>query len=113
MYRIILYKNTSGKEIVGDFINSFSNKIILKIRSDIRLLGEFGLSLLSTSKVKKIAGASNLYELRTKATIQIRLFFVFISPDTFLILHGFAKKTNKTPIKELQIAIQRKKEFDI
>lgn len=113
MYKIILYKNASGKEIVGDFIDSFSNNVVDKIRSDIKLLKEYGLSLLSTSKVKKISGIYNLYELRIKTSVQIRLFFVYVPPDIFLILHGFIKKTNKTPLKELKTVINRKKEFDI
>ena len=111
MYKIILYKNSSGKEVIVDFIDSFSNKIVIKIRSDIRLLKEYGLSLLATSKVKKIK--KNLYELRIKSSVQIRLFFVFINPDIFLIVHGFVKKTNKTPEKEIDLAIGRIKEFDI
>lgn len=111
MYKIIHYKNTSGKETIDNFIDSFSNKIIDKIRSDIRLLKEYGLTLLSTSKVKKIN--KNLYELRIKTSVQIRLIFVFINPDIFLIVHGFVKKTNKTPIKEINLALGRMKEFDI
>lgn len=113
MYQIIFYKNTSGKEIIGEFIDSFSNNIIDKIRSDLRLLKEYGLSLLSTSKVKKLSGVPCLYELRIKTSVQIRLFFVHIPPNIFFILHGFVKKTNKTPLRELGIAINRRKEFDI
>lgn len=113
MYKILLYKNASGKEIIANFIDCFPNKIVEKIRSDLRLLQEFGLDLLKTSKVKKISGTPSLYELRVKTSIQIRLFFIYIKPVTFLILHGFIKKTNKTPLKELKIAVNRKKEFDI
>lgn len=113
MYQIIFYKNSSGKEIIGEFIDSFSNRIIDKIRSDLRLLKEYGLSLLSTSKVKKLSGVPHLYELRIKTSVQIRLFFVLIPPNIFLILHGFVKKTNKTPLRELEIAMNRRKEFDI
>lgn len=113
MYKIILYKNLSGKEVIGDFIDSFSNKIVLKIKSDIRLLEEYGLSLLSTSKIKKISGLSNLYELRIKTNVQIRLFFAFVSSNSFLIIHGFIKKTNKTPLNEIRTAVNRLKEFDI
>lgn len=112
-YKIYFYKTSSGKEIVTNFIDSFSNRIVLKIKSDIRLLQEYGLSLLSTSKIKKISGSSNLYELRIKTNVQIRLFFAFVSPNTFLIVHGFIKKTNKTPLNEIKTAVNRIKEFDI
>ncbi|MEK7633663.1 MAG: hypothetical protein AAB437_02355 [Patescibacteria group bacterium] len=37
-YKVYFYKTSSGKEIITDFIDSFSNKIVLKIKSDIRLL---------------------------------------------------------------------------
>lgn len=112
MYKIVLYKNSTGREIISDFIDSFSDKIIDQIRTDIRLLKEYGLSLLTTSKVKKIRGFSNLYELRIKTIIYIRLLFTYYKPNFFVILHGFVKKTNKTPIKELKTAMNRKKEFD-
>lgn len=112
-YKIIFYKSSSGREIITDFIDSFSNKIIYKIKSDIKLLEEYGLALLATSKVKKIIGTVNLYELRIKSSIQIRLFFTYISPSIFLIINCFVKKTNKTPYKEIETAVNRLKEFDI
>lgn len=112
-YKIIFYKTASEREIITDFIDSFSNKLVYKIKSDLRLLEGYGLSLLSTSKVKKIVAFPNLYELRTKSSIQIRLFFTYIAPNIFLIINGFVKKTNKTPAKEIEIVIKRLKEFDI
>ncbi len=112
-YKLFFYKSASGTEIVTDFIDSMSNKNILKIKSEIRLLEEYGFSLLSTSKIKKLSGYANLYELRIKTTIQIRLFFAFVAPLSFLILHGFIKKTNKTPQQEIKTAVNRLKEFDI
>ena len=112
MYRVFFYKKASGREVVSEFIESFSNEAVIKIRTDVRLLKEFGLSLMSTGKVKKISSTSDLYELRIKALVQIRLFFTLIKPDILLIVHGFIKKTNKIPLKELELAINRKKEFD-
>ena len=112
-HKIYFYKTSSEKQIITDFIDSFSNKIVLKIKSEIRLLQEYGLTLLSTSKVKKISGFSNLYELRIKTDIQIRLFFGFVSPNIFLIVHGFIKKSQKTPVNDIKTAVNRLKEFDI
>lgn len=48
-YKIFFYKSASGKNILTDFIDSFSNKIVLKIKSDIRLLQEYGLRPLTPS----------------------------------------------------------------
>lgn len=112
-YKIFFYKTSSGTEIVTDFIDTLSNKTILKIKFEMRLLENYGLSLLTTSKIKKLSGFSNLYELRIKTRVQIRLFFSFVPPHSFLILHGFIKKTNKTPLHEIKTAVNRQKEFDI
>jgi phage-related protein len=112
MYKLILYKSSSGREIITDFIDSFSNEIVDKIRGEVKTLKEHGLFLLTTSKIKKIAGYHNLYELRIKSSVQIRLFFAFIPPNIFLLVHGFVKRTNKTPTKEIQTAVGRIKEFD-
>lgn len=38
-------------------------------------------------------------------------YFLF-SQDTFVLLHGFRKKTNKTPPKELERAMQYKLDYE-
>lgn len=113
MYRIVFYRSSVGREIIADFIDSFDDKTIDKIRTDIRLLKEFGLSLLVSSKVKKIHPRHSLYELRIKSAVQIRLLFIHVKPDIFAVVSSFVKKTRKTPPKEIETAIKRIKEFDI
>jgi phage-related protein len=56
----------------------------------------------------KIKSTKNLWELWVKHSSNIfRIFFFTIKNDKFVLLHGFRKKTNKTPKKELNIAIKR------
>ncbi|MCD8213465.1 MAG: type II toxin-antitoxin system RelE/ParE family toxin [Campylobacter sp.] len=51
-----------------------------------------------------------LFELRVKGNDGIvRLFYVFQKDKKIYILHGFVKKTQKTPKKELEIAYTRMK----
>ncbi|WP_201771192.1 type II toxin-antitoxin system RelE/ParE family toxin [Treponema putidum] len=40
----------------------------------------------------------------------VRIFFT-IEDSSLVLLHGFIKKTQKTPLKELTIAISRLREF--
>jgi len=52
----------------------------------------------------------NLYELRVKSKVAVRVFY---SPVTgiYYLLHAFVKKTQKTPEKELKIAIDRMRDL--
>ena len=52
-----------------------------------------------------------LFELRIKAKEGIsRVFYCTVKNNEIMMLHGFIKKTQKTPKKELNLAIKRLKE---
>ncbi len=53
-----------------------------------------------------------LFELRAKDPEGIyRVLYFAAAERRFIMLHGFTKKTQKTPRKEIEIALKRKKEF--
>lgn len=47
-----------------------------------------------------------LFELRTKGKPSIRIFYEFMNRKAYLI-HGFVKKSQKTPKKEIDTAMNR------
>ena len=54
---------------------------------------------------------SKIYEIRAKDKSGIYRVLYFAHKDrTFILLHGFQKKTKKTPKKEIDIALKRMKE---
>lgn len=110
-FSLHLYETSSGRKIVSEFIKSFSFTEITKIQNCMNLLKEHGLYLLNTPLVKKLNKLPPIYELRIKTFQAIRLLFYFYKPNIFIMLHGFIKKTNKIPLKELKIAIKRSKNF--
>jgi len=58
------------------------------------------------------AFGNGLFELRLKGAEGIaRVFFCTIVGRRIVMLHSFVKKTNKTPIRELEIAESRLKEI--
>jgi phage-related protein len=73
----------------------------------IKILAEAG-PFLKQPYMKKLL--PNLYELRIKSSVAIRIFY---SPrtNTYFLLHAFIKKTQKTPIRELKIAVDRMKQL--
>jgi phage-related protein len=58
------------------------------------------------------AMGDGLFEVRAKAAEGIgRAFYCTLVGKRIVILHGFVKKTDKTPAKELKIARERLKEL--
>ena len=56
--------------------------------------------------------SDGLFELRLKAAEGIgRVFYCTMVGKKIVMLHQFIKKTNKTPLKELEIARRRMKEI--
>lgn len=69
----------------------------------IDLLKMFG-NKLNMPYSKKIS--HNLYELRIRGQQEIRIFYCF-HQNQAVILHFFVKKSQKTPRKEMEIALSR------
>lgn len=107
-WKIAYYKTFQGTYPVFDFINSLDGKIKSKIINAIDLLEEFGIRL-GLPHVKKLIGTP-LWELRIIGGDNIRIFYVAITGKSFLLLHAFQKKKQKTDRKEIKIAIGRLRE---
>ncbi len=104
-WKVLLYQTLQGDSPVKTFIDSLELKAQSKVGSSINLLETFGI-LVGLPHVKKIAG-TDLWELRILGSDSIRIFYITITGKTFLLLHGFKKKKNKTPSKEIKIAKER------
>jgi phage-related protein len=104
-WNILLYCTSQGDSPIKDFIDSLELKAQSKVYNTINLLKEFGIRL-GSPHIKKLTG-TDLWELRILGTDSIRLLYIAITGKSFLLLHGFKKKTNKTPLKEIKIASNR------
>ncbi len=61
-------------------------------------------------KGKDIKG---VYELRVKFSTDIsRVLYFAYTGSTFILLHGFVKKTNKTPSREIDRARKYKEDYE-
>lgn len=76
-----------------------------KILTHIRALENYG-TRMGEPHVKHIDGS--LWELRPLAH---RIFFFYWRNNTFILLHHFIKKTQKTPSKEIEQATRNLKDF--
>ena len=97
--------------VVSEFIDHLEFSSQPKTLHVLKLLGEYG-PLLREPHSKKISSYPNLFELRTSGSSPIRMFYT-IHDQKFHVLHGFIKKTDKTPLKELKLALKRKQALTI
>jgi phage-related protein len=57
------------------------------------------------------AMGAGLFEMRMRSTVGIgRAFYCTMKGQRIIVLHGFVKKTQATPIRELELARKRMKE---
>ena len=112
-YTVELYEKVDGKIPVLDFILSLDPKQQAKIYREIDLLEKFG-NELHYPHVDIIRGKKymNLWELRIEFASNIFRIFYFLSQNNnAVLLHGIVKKKQKTPQKELDVALERMKEY--
>jgi phage-related protein len=102
-WKLLYYERANGKWPVYDFINGLPQKASAKVYNTLELLQEFGVQL-GAPYVKKVTG-TGLWELRIVGSDSIRIFYIAIQKQTFLLLHGFKKKKQKTPKKEIKTAL--------
>jgi len=88
---------------VRKFIKSLDEGTISKIARTIDLLERFG-NRLKFPHSKKIT--KDIFELRVSGRQEIRLLYIF-RDNQATIVHGFIKKTQKSPRTELVVAIKK------
>jgi len=105
-WNIELYEKQNNDCPVLIFIESLPAKHRAKLKREIDLLEEFGINL-TYPHTKKVQGDQykGLWELRVKFASDIsRIFYFLYMQDTFVLLHGFTKKSDDTPLSELDRA---------
>src|SRR3989344_4740863 len=111
MHQVFLYKTSSGREIIAEFIDNLDEITRGRVRNSIRVLEKHGLELLKNQSVKKVARKPDIFELRTVGEKQIRIFFALYESGVFILLHIIVKKSQKTLVKEIKLAQKRANEF--
>jgi phage-related protein len=114
MYEVKFYRDKKGKSEIVEYLDLLQKKSATskhervnrdKILAYIGALEQFG-TRIGQPIVKHIDG--QLWELRP---ITNRIFFFYWKDNKYVLLHHFIKKTNKTPLKEIETARAKLKDF--
>jgi phage-related protein len=106
-FDVVFFETESGKQPVREFIKQLSKEDQKEVGADIRVVQDsFPIGLPLVRKLKP-----ELWEIRSFIKNGIsRIFFTFFDKK-IIFLHAFVKKMQKTPLKEIDVAIKRLKEF--
>src|SRR3989344_6558348 len=104
--KVYFYTTSSGRNPVDGFIKKQDVKAQSKIFEIIEYLKQYGLQLPETY-LKRMTSTKKLWELRIKYKRQYRIFLAKVEQSSIVLLHGFIKKTQKTPAKEIETAEDR------
>jgi phage-related protein len=100
------WRNLSGKSPVGKYIDSIDNKEErAEIFSVLNGIQERGTDAIGV-EFRHIEG--KLWELKIRIYgNQHRIFYVVLKGNRMILLHAYLKKTQKAPIREIQITRKR------
>lgn len=109
-YTLIFYTDKRGNCPITEFLDDCNDNLRSKVLRQLMYAREFGMSP-KIPNIKKVTG-TDFWELRILGKDNIQIFCVGKEKNIHIV-HIFAKKKQKTPIKELNIAMERTRQIDI
>ena len=109
MFEINYYVSSNGKIPAKRFIDGLDSKMKAKLFGRLELLEEYGASL-GMPFARHLA--EGIYELRTVQSNNItRVLYFFAANEEIILTHGFVKKTQRTPRREIERAMKIRQDW--
>lgn len=109
MYEVSYYEDARGRRPVEEFIDSLPAKMRAKVFGRLELLEEHGAALGMPFSRHLDDG---IFELRTAQGSDItRILYFFVAGSEIVLTHGFVKKTQKTPAREIERAKRMREDW--
>jgi len=114
MYKVSFYTPPGKDSPIKKFLDSCQPSLKTKAIRQLKYVEEYGLNP-AIPNIKKVTGTP-LWELRILGKDNIRIFCATLPKKVVKVLHIIKKKKQKTPAKEINMALKRYQEvltFDI
>ena len=106
---ILFYETDVGDKPVEEFLAGLDAAVRAKVVRTLELLRT--QQIMPTKFWKKLSG-SDLWEVRVEYAGNIyRVLATFGKNNRVILLHAFQKKSQKTPRQDMEIALQRQKQY--
>jgi phage-related protein len=104
------YRTPSGQCPVEEFLDSLSGKQAQKVVWVLRLVEE--LESVPAQYLKKLGGTEDIWEVRAQhGGDAFRVLGFFEPPEVLVLTNGFAKKSEKLPRREIDLAETRRRGY--
>ena len=111
MWKVKFYTKENGNTPVEDFLESLPKKEEAKTLKLLKIIEAEGIHM-GFPNTSAITGYRPIRELRIRfGNNLVRIFYFLHIKNTFILLHGFKKKTGKLPVREIEIAYKRMKDY--
>ena len=108
-FEVIAYETENGDNPVEKFLDKLNPKMRAKIFGMLVILQEKGNQLREPYSKHVEDG---IFELRCKFGSDItRVMYFFFDRGKIILINGFVKKTQKTPVAEIQLAKARRADY--
>jgi phage-related protein len=105
---VIFYKSSKGNEPVREWLKSLPKQDRTQIGVDIwKAQSEWPIGMPHVRALGR-----GLYEVRSNLSDGIARTIFFVEAEDMVLLHGFIKKTQKTPSEALDLALKRKRNYE-
>lgn len=102
-WKVRFFQTARGEYPVKEFIEEQDEPTKTRINLSIRLLIDYA-PFLKPPEIKKLQ--DKLYELRIQGKVSVRILYTVVDGEYYL-LHAFKKQSQKTPPKEIKVALNR------
>jgi len=110
MRTVRFYRLPNSSNPIEEFLDSLNGKQAQKVLWVLQLVEE--LDVVPRQYFKKLIDSQDLWEVRIQFGNDIFRLLGFFDGGALLILtNGFAKKAQKTPPQEIELAVRRKEEY--
>ena len=110
MREILFYESDFGDRPVEEFLSQLAPPPRAKIVRTLEMLRT--MRHVPSKFWQKISGSGQLWEVRTKYGGNVfRILAITAKGNRVILLHGFQKKSQKTPRQDMEIAQQRQKRY--
>jgi phage-related protein len=106
---VLFCRSVDGKCPVQEFLDSLPGKVAQKIVWVLRLLED--LDIVPSSYFKKLVGTEEIWECRIQLGSNAYRILCFFINNSVVLTHGFVKKSQRTPGREIERAEAYRRDF--
>ena len=107
-WRVVYFREASGRSPIETFVDGLAMEEKVETMVGVDMLRTHGI-LLGRPWAAPLG--KGLWELRIRTRRQLRILYFLHTEKTFVLLHGFVKKSRAVPQAEIQTALRRMKQY--